>query len=250
MSEVRDAENITTLEELFRSREFGRPVAQVAPARNDTLFGGTSPRAPLVPLAAGPSADHLTTTHLRQQSQSRNRLFATVSGVAAAVLIAVGFVTGIGKPGSKAQLHSATPPTTPTTTPKPVKPNPIKPVPGTNTNPGSAALASGSGRSSVRTDATLTDVMPPTSPIGPSGPQKPPPSAPTGPTGPAPTGTSGSLLTPVVNLVGHLVTTVGTTVNTAGTGLSGTLPVLTPVTSGVVGGLGNVLTGLGDSLIT
>jgi hypothetical protein len=188
---------------------------------------------------------------VRLQSQDRNRLFATVSGVAAAVLIAVGFVTGIGKPGTKTPPKSATQTTNPnpgkhkhvTTPPSPVTPGIANPG-------GGAALASAPGGSSVRTNATVVDVISPSTTVGPTGGKTPPPTPPTGPTGTAPTGASGSLLTPVVNLVGHLVTTVGTTVNTAGTGLSGTLPLLTPVTTGVVGGLGNVLTGLGDSLIT
>jgi len=261
MSEVRDAENITTLEDLFRSREFGKPVARVAPVQNDTLFGGTSPRVPLVPLAAAPSASHLTTTHLRPQSQSRNRLFATVSGVAAAVLIAVGFVTGIGKPGTN-KLGPSALTTTPSTDGGAAGGKEL----GSGHNGGGGGgnngggnngggnnggqLTSRSGGSSVRTNATVTDFVPPTGPIGIGKPNPVAPTTPTPiPTGPAPTGATGSLLTPVVNLVGHLVTTVGTTVNTAGTGLSGTLPALTPVTSGVVGGLGNVLTGLGDSLI-
>ncbi len=160
MSEVRDAENITTLEELFRSREFGKPVARVAPVKDDTLFGGTPPRAPLVPLAAAPSAGHFGTTHVRLQSQDRNRLFATVSGVAAAVLIAVGFVTGIGKPGTKSPGVSATgttlPPTTTTPTTTPIGPPPITPVIKTG---GTAGLASARGGSLVSTKATVVDVV-------------------------------------------------------------------------------------------
>jgi hypothetical protein len=55
------------------------------------------------------------------------------------------------------------------------------------------------------------------------------------------------VLTPVVVLVGHAVTTVGATVITASTGLTVTLPPLSPVT-GLVGNVGGTLAGFGNML--
>src|SRR5580704_17663593 len=95
MSEVDQIDNVMTLEDLFLSDQFGKPAA-AAPSVliDEALFRDAPLRAPLVPLAAYPmtSGMHASTTHLR-----RNRSFAAVSGVAAALLLAVGFISSPGK---------------------------------------------------------------------------------------------------------------------------------------------------------
>src|SRR5580704_11280829 len=113
MSEVKEYENVMTLEDLFLSHEFGKTaVAMPGAVQEDTLFGGAPPRPLMVPRAAAPAAvgGHASTTHLR-----RNRMVATVSGVAAALLLAVGFVSGASKSGKPpVQTASGTLPTSPT----------------------------------------------------------------------------------------------------------------------------------------
>ncbi|HEY1827310.1 MAG TPA: hypothetical protein VGF87_04785 [Acidimicrobiales bacterium] len=241
---------VLSLEDLFLSREFGQPRA-FAPAATDTLFGNGSSRGPLVPLTAGAGsvAGHLTTTHLR-----RNRsLFAAVSGAAAALLVAVGVL---------AQTHSPTKPTgeaigsggkgsvTPVTIPHGFPLPTTTATTGTVVTPasgGTVGLADfGNGSSGSTTLVHTTHPLPVTLPsITQPGNQVG--VVPGTPSTPAPASTSGNVLTPVVTLVGHAVTTVGATASTASLGLGVTLPVITPVT-GVVGSLGGTLSNLGDSL--
>jgi hypothetical protein len=157
MSDATEVDNALSLEDLFLSQEFGQPRTGTALVDSEpTLFGGVPPRGPLVPLAATSltaQVGHGTTTHVR-----RNRtLFASVSGVAAALLVALGIVsqTGTNKPSGTSGV--AIKPTTPTTTgqtPPPVGDlPPVVSVPPTTVGSGSpsssgATLASFSGGSS------------------------------------------------------------------------------------------------------
>jgi hypothetical protein len=252
MSDVKQADDVMTLEDLFLSRDFGKPLAVTAPAENEMLFGAAPPRSPLVPLVAAPTAAHNSTTHRRRQ------MFAAVSGLAAVVLVGVaiaGAVTGKTK-GGNSSVHAGGATTTTgngtsvgktgkgkTKTPTTVTP----PLPGSTVGGGSGInLADESSGGSVVTSGdtisiTVTKGKPGGSPTVTVTSNPPPPTGSSG-------GSSGGVLTPVVSLLGHVVTTAGTTVYTASVGLEGTLPGLSPVT-GLVGSLGNGLTGLGDSLI-
>jgi hypothetical protein len=266
MSENTDSAAVLTLEDLFLSREFGRP-RNANIAGEPTLFGRAPLGGPLVPRVvtsvsglAGLVA-HDTPTHIR-----RNRAFAAVSGVAAALLVAVGFVSHAQtSPGSSTRLGTAalgaggaaavkdhSSKTLHRTTGTPGTTNLVQPTGGNSPGSGGGAninVASFTERTgttsaihTIQPSPIVTSTAPGTT-VG-SKPTKP--SAPTV-TAPAPSA-SGNVLTPVVTLVGHTVTTVGNTASTAATGLAVTLPPLSPVTS-IVGSLGGDLTGLGDSLV-
>jgi hypothetical protein len=252
MSDQRET-GVLSLEDLFLSREFGKPRAATL-ASTETLFGNGSSRGPLVPLTAGAASSfgHLTTTHLR-----RNRsLFAAVSGAAAALLVAVGVLAQTHAPtkqnglaagvGGTGTAGTGTPPV-PTTFPLP---NPVTSTTSTSGTvaPGGAvglaAFVSGSGGPVVSVHTSVPKPVTNPSTINPINPTGPTPGKPATPT-PAPT--SGNVLTPVVTLVGHAVTTVGATATVASSGLGVTLPPITPLTH-LVGSLGGTLSNLGDSL--
>jgi hypothetical protein len=245
MSEVDQIDNVMTLEDLFLSAEFGKTVVEESAPALEPLFWETSPGAPLLPLAAFPSTTgtHGTTTHMR-----RNRAFATASGVAAVLLVAVGLFSTTGKP--KTQGTDAIQPTTTTTTPVigggglPIAP-PTTPSKQTTGGDGIgpaainlAALTTGGGSG------------PKTGPIGPS-PVGPIVTTPTTvkPSTPSATAPSGTILSPVVSVLGQVVQGTGNTVAGLGGTLTTALPPLTPVTS-IVSGLGGTLSLLGNNLIT
>ena len=280
MSEVSEFENVTTLEDLFRSRAFDQahrprrvtapPRAQVGPSSRleDLLLGrfddatvpvADLPRTPVgprppTPVRAGGSR-HDTTTHLR-----RNRVIATVSGIAAAFLLAIGVITsprtGRPSPGEQASRTTTSTPstthhTTPThhttsgssTTPAPTGGTHTTAPAGSTTGAGSATIqlasdtvGSGPAPTTVPPTATLPPGAPGAGQPGPGGSQPAPPAA------------TGTVLSPVVHLVGQVVKTTGTTVTGLSGGLGGALPVLSPVTD-LTGGLGSTLSGLGDDLI-
>jgi hypothetical protein len=251
MSEVREHGNITSLEDLFLSREFGKPeMGMPTPGPDDTRFGALPPRAPLIPLVARPiPGGHASTTHLRT-----NRMVASVSGIAAALLIAVGFISGAAKSGNGNKPVSAIGPTTTTPTGggKPIGGSGFKkgvtPAPGPAA-PGSSPNSTPVVLSSFTTGGTGTGnhATPPTGRSGDGGtgiPTTSPATTPTPATAPA-----GTLLSPVINLVGNVVATTGNTVSGVSTTVGTVLPPVAPVT-GLVGGLGGTLSGLGQSLIT
>jgi hypothetical protein len=255
MSEVKEYENVMTLEDLFLSHEFGKTaVATPSAVQEKTLFGGTPPRPLMVPRVVAPAAvgGHASTTHLR-----RNRMVATVSGVAAALLIAVGLVSGTGKAG-KSGVQTASPPTsTPSGNGKGGSGQSgggISTNPGSGTNPTGGQGSGGNsgealGRHSAETTGTaavLADETVPT-PGGGGGHTGPPPVK----TAPETTQTAppADVLKPVVQLVGQVVVTTGNTVSGVSTTLGTALPPITPVTS-LVGSVGGTLSGLGDGLIT
>jgi len=94
MSQENPTDQVSGLEELFLSQEFGQ-----------TPSGGTAPAGPLVPLVptASEAAGHASTTHRRRNA------FAALSGTAAALLVALGLVGGTGRPTPV--FHSASPST-------------------------------------------------------------------------------------------------------------------------------------------
>jgi hypothetical protein len=254
MSE-REVQAALSLEDLFLSNEFGRPRNGSAVAAGaSTLFRSAPLRGPLVPRAATSVSGlvgHDTTSQLR-----RNRAFAAVSGVAAALLVVVGIVTHASAPSSNlgtAAIGQKTtqitvpnhPGTAPVTTPTggvPVPPVGVGSGTGGGTNIGLAAFNGGTGSIATRTiigTPGVVTVSPPPKSTGTTA---------TNPAKPAPTPAApGGALAPVVTLVGHAVTTVGNTATTLGSGLGVTLPGLSPVTD-VVGSLGGGLSSLGDML--
>jgi hypothetical protein len=274
MSE-QDAVEFVSLEDLFLSREFGQPGGGERLSNSEaerTLFGGPTPRAPLVPMvplagtpgASGPGPAHGTTTHIR-----RNRALAAMTGAAAALLLAVGLAASLGHVPKKSlganALHA--PPTTipgakvtgrnpggPTTTVPPTTPSSGSPTAqltgsgvggGNSTHGGSPATlvsvtkgngtgGNGNGTGGGKGGGSGTGSG--------GGTTSPPPSSTPPPT------TSGG--TGVVALVGNVVSTVGTTVNGVSNDVSTTLPPLKPVgdlgdsVGGTVVDLGDVITGL------
>ena len=268
-------DEFTSLEDLFRSSEFGRPRAEGVTLDQESdpvgaLFGGRPVRAPLVPLApvagtpvgvwgtSGSGIVHSTTTHIR-----RNRTFAAVSGAAAALLVAVGLAGSLGHsnkpnlgtsaigagydhvgPGnSDSDGESFTP------TPGP------GPSPSSGSASSSGAALGSSARAGGTGNATVVSVIVPV-PTGQhcgidtcgGGTPTPPPTSVTKPTPPAPPATAAK--TGVLPLVGSVVTTVGTTVNGLSKDINTTVPALTPVgnlvapVGGTVVDLGDVLSGL------
>jgi hypothetical protein len=243
-------QHAVALEDLLRTQEFGR-TAVAAPA-DDVLFAPVPPRplTPMSPLVA--YSGHDTTTH------RRNRFVATASGVAAALLLAVGLATTTtGKaPGSKGTVAIG----------GTVKPSPPSPLTGNAgfdgnlpTGPGPVGLASGTPSSSgISTAAFTTGGTSNGSGSSGSG---------NGSTGSGGTGTgkgggsggggtgttpptssSGSILTPVVSIVGHVVVSTGALVTATSTGLGNTLPPITPVTN-LLGGVGGTVAGLGWGIV-
>jgi hypothetical protein len=239
------AEAVTSLEDLFLSREFGRP-RPVAPARRDAVVRPIRPDI----TAAAPAGAVL------RAYPSRNRAVAAMSGVAAAALVVAGVaagtghapVTGISAQGPQSHPKTSTGPgqgQTPTPSP----------TPGSVTAPAST-FSSATGTVNARTVSTaLTPRSPAVVVVVPSGTTVTVVSTPqpvsnagggTSPAQPTPPASSNPL-TPVVIVVGNAVTTVGNTVTTAGTGLSGTLPAVAPVTT-VISNLGGAVSGLGKML--
>jgi len=94
MSQETTTDRVISLEQLFLSQEFGQKPG-----------GGTAPAGPLVPLVptASEAAGHASTTHRRRNA------FAALSGTAAALLVALGLISGPGRPTPV--FHSASPST-------------------------------------------------------------------------------------------------------------------------------------------
>jgi|HubBroStandDraft_1064217.scaffolds.fasta_scaffold71485_2 hypothetical protein len=268
MSEHSTAE-FTSLEDLFLSREFGRPRAggtnldpESDPER--ALFGGSSVRAPLVPMVplagvpagawstsgTGSGVVHGTTTHIR-----RNRTFAAMSGAAAALLVAVGLAGSLGhsnktngivgksalQSGGKAIKTGTGNGNGKGNTPTPGTTNPA--VTSTGTDLGNSTRNGAGGKATLVNYTTPTPIQvvnccAPT-PTTPSGSQ--PTTTPTPPT---------AAKTGLLPLVGSVVSTVGTTVTGVSSDVNTTVPALKPVgdlvapVGGTVVDLGDVLSGL------
>jgi len=257
MSDQNRFDAVTSLEDLFLSREFGRPRVGIASSgQESSLFGATPHRGPLVPMSmAGSTAiGHGTTTHVR-----RNRAFAAMSGTAAALLIAVGLAASVGNQ-PKVHLHSALPPTTTPTSGHPVGSQPGA-VGGTGSSGTTTSAATGTsgnvavltGFSNSGSNGSASASHGTASPTG--GVASAPasssgggaPAVPTSPASTQPTTGAGDILSPVVNVVGHVVTSTGTTVTGVSTALSNTLPPVAPVTN-LVGSVGGTVVDLGDML--
>jgi hypothetical protein len=246
------------LEEVFLSEAFGHPEAVTA------VTPGLA-RPPLA-VVAGSGEDGRA-----ERDTTRYRAIAAVSGVAAAALVVAGIAVGSG-PSSKSPTQSAQgkQPGGTSTGPTGGAPGPAgAPTPnssGGTPAPGgapAATFASGGGNptaelTSATTPApasptvvvevppgTTVEVVPTAPPAGPGG-----GAGGSGGSGGTPPGTStggGSVLTPLLVVVGDTVATVGTTVTSASGGLGTALPVISPVT-GVLGSLGVTVSDLGHAV--
>ncbi len=281
MSDQKDAGAITSLEEVFLSREFGRVPSQGIwsigggedagePHQLEQVFlseefGRPTAITAAAPAAAGaPALVALPGGATGERDSTRYRAIAAVSGVAAAALVVVGIATGTGQttkqPSVSAQgQHPG--PNQPATTggartqggaPQPGA-SPTAPV---GSSGGETAFAQLASASSSPAPAVVVEVpqgttvevvsSPPAGSSGSGG------SSGTGGSGGAPppatsTGGGGNVLTPVLVVVGNTVSTVGTTVTLASNGLGTALPGAAPVT-GLLGSLGATVTSLGRSV--
>lgn len=247
------------LEEVFLSEAFGHPEAVTA----------ATPKVAPVPLAVLAGGGEAAAGE-RERDTTRYRAIAAVSGVAAAALVVAGIAVGSG-PSSKAPTQSAQgkPPGGSTTGPTGGAPG-SAPTPAPASSGGAPAGASGTGTpassfasgsgtgtgaaqlASETTPASPTVVVevPPGTTVQVVTPAPPGGSGGSGGSGGTPPGTStggGSVLTPVLVVVGDTVATVGTTVTVASNGLGTALPPVSPVT-GVLGSLGVTVTDLGKEV--
>lgn len=263
---------VTSLEEVFLSREFGRAASpgiyvvgepgealdplQLEEVFLSSAFGRPQPAARpprIVPLREVPVG-----VALSERETVRYRAIAAVSGVAAAALAIAGITSGTGQsarptvsargpgPGSHPSdqnggrpgaLSGATPGV------------PAATVPATAVaaTEGSGTVPSGSEVVLEVPPGTSVAVVPasPQAPSGAGGGAGAP--APGSSTAPGPTGGGGSVLSPVLVLVGNTAVTVGTTVTTASEQLGTALPVVSPVT-GVLAGLGATVANFGHGV--
>jgi hypothetical protein len=263
-----EPERITTLETIFLSRDFGRPLPP--PPRGELELVDRF-------LAREFGSSRRTGDRVRRQNllrapvdlgawrsdPARSRAVAMVSGVAAAALVVAGFAaaaphnapTGVSAQGpSEDGVGAGSIPGPPPTGPRPTT-SPL-------TAPVSVAGASGSassapvavltaGRVATPAPTSLVEVPGGTTvsvvPTAPSA-TPPAPSASPPPTAPSPApAPSGNPLTPVVTTVANAVTSVGNAVSAAASALAKAAPVMTPVTT-VVGNLGDTVSGVGQRL--
>jgi hypothetical protein len=277
MSDQQETGVITSLEEVFLSREFGR-----APSRPMSFRSGTQEVAPPPQLEqlfladefgqpervaaataatlAPPALVALPGRAATERDRTRYRAIAAVSGVAAAALVVVGITSGTGQPARQPTVSAQGP----GSSSSPSGPTGGTP-PGTTTPPGSsgagagAPLAATAGSGSGATVASLVSATSPSGPqvivevppgttveVAPVSPAPPPPAG-SGGTPPSPPSGGSSILTPVLVVVGNTVSAVGTTVTAASDGLGNALPFASPLT-GLVGNLGDTVTSLGRSV--
>jgi hypothetical protein len=278
MSDQKEAGAVTSLEEVFLSREFGRlPSRGISSVRfTDEVaeppqleqvflsreFGHPEAVTATTPALVAPVPALAVLPGRAERDNTRYRAIAAVSGVAAAALVVVGIAAGTGQPTKQPTVSAQGPHGS----------NPIggggSPQ-GTTPTPGSpgvtpTAAAGGSGSGSGTPVAQLTSATTPTSPEVvvevPAGTTvevvstPPAQAAPTG-TGsgsggppPPPVSGGGSVLTPLLVVVGNTVSTVGATVTATSTDLGHALPVASSVT-GLLGGLGATVVSLGRSVV-
>jgi len=262
---------VTTLEQVFLSREFERAHDRQALLHDRTQgtglqeleqvllsdhFGGQRDRSPHVtqvaatpPAAPWPDNAVLTMLPSGLRENNRHRSIAAVSGVAAAALVVAGLASG-GAHQRQGEVSAQGPRT------------------GSSGAPhafltGALARAGQSGPPpavtvEVPSGTTVTLVPSPTAPVSPASPQS-------GPTGPGTVGATGSTppaapeppsaTAPVVVVVGNTVTTVGTAVTTATNQVGSGVPAVAPATgalgvgtTGALGGVGATVTGLTQGL--
>jgi hypothetical protein len=240
------------LEQVFLSELFGHPEALAASASSGLdVFTSTAERPTLVLLPGGGDAE-------RDLARYRGAIGA-VSGVAAAALVVAGMTSG---PGSRSEQPTvsavgqppghATPPgggALPGPGGAATPPNASAPTAG---QPSGAAGPAAAGAPIAQVAAPTTPApaavvveVPPPAPVA-IAPTPPTPGGGTAPPGPSPGG-GGSVLTPVFVTAGNAVSTVGATVTAASNDLAQAAPPVSPVT-GLLGNVGATVTSLGQSV--
>jgi hypothetical protein len=282
MSDQEKAGVITSLEEVFLSREFGRSPSRGMPPLGGAYEPAEPPQLEEVFLSerfGHPEAVAATTAVFvaptpalaalpgrigTERDSARYRAIAALSGVAAAALVVVGVASGGGQtaktPTVSAQGAGGSNPPGPTGGSPEGTPPPGSGGTGQDTTPAGTAASGGATGTPV---AQLASVTTPSSPQVivevPAGttvevvttttttttPPPPPGSGGTPPT--VPSG-GGSVLTPLVVVVGNTVSTVGATVTATSTDLGNALPVASPLT-GLLGNLGATVASLGRSVV-
>jgi hypothetical protein len=277
MSDQQKTGAVTSLEEVFLSREFGR-----LPSRGISSIGGSpeigeppqleqvflsqafgQPEAVTVTrpvlVASSPALAALPGPGASERDSARYRAIAAVSGVAAAALVVVGIASGTGPPATHPTVSAQGPhgsnPTGPTGgSPQgnAAQPSPSGVGPGT-TLPSTAASGSGAAVAQLASDTTPTGQqvvveVPPGTTVEVVTSTPPPPGAGSGGTPPPATSGGGSILTPVLVVVGNTVSTVGATVTATSADLGHALPVASPLT-GLLGNLGATVVSLGRSVV-
>jgi hypothetical protein len=236
------------LEQVFLSELFGHPEALAASASSGLdLFTSPAERPALVLLPGGGDAE-------RDLARYRGAIGA-VSGVAAAALVVAGMTSGTGSRSEQPTVSAVGQPPGHTT----------PPGGGTLPGPGGAATppnASGQPSGAAGPSAAATPIaqvaapttpapaavvaeVPPPAPVA-IAPTPPTPGGGTAPSGPSPGG-GGSVLTPVFVTAGNAVSTVGVTVTAASNDLAQVAPPVSPVT-GLLGNVGATVTSLGQSV--
>lgn len=244
----------THLEEVFLSELFGRPEA-IAAARGPSLATSSSPavgRPTLVLLPGGKDAG-------RDLTRYRGAIGA-VSGVAAAALVVAGMTSGTGSPSGQPTIsaegthpsHNSAPGSG-SRLPGPggvvTPPNTSAPAAG---QPSEAAGGSAAGAPFAQFTAGTAPapvavvVAAPTPAPIQVVPSPPAPGEGTPPSGTSPGG-GGGVLTPVLVTAGNTVSTLGATVTAASSDVAQAVPATTPV-AGLLGNVGATVTGLGRSV--
>lgn len=278
MSEEQSTDAVVSLEEVFRSRDFGRRPSRwgtstfvtVDPADPpqlehvflSELFGhpeaiartgtttattGTTPaERPTLVLLAGRGSSERDLTRYRGA-------IGAVSGVAAAAFVVASLSTGTGQQPGQPTISAQGPPPghgapSPGGSGQPggVVTEPSTSGGGTNTSPFVTAISGGGATvaqlASLRTPPPQPVVaqVPPPSEVAPPPPPEvvPPPPPPPG---------GGGVLKPVLSAVGNTVSAVGSTVTKASNALGSAVPAVAPVT-GMLGSLGSTVSSLGQSV--
>jgi hypothetical protein len=271
MSDQQRTGAVTSLEEVFLSREFGRlPSRGISSTGGSQQELGNPPQLEQVFLArefGHPEAVTVTRPVLvasspalaalpgrAERDSTRYRAIAAVSGVAAAALVVVGIAAGTGPPAKHPTLSAQGPHGS-----SPAGPTGGSPK-GNTTQPGPSAVgpgataASGSGASVAQLTSATTPAgpqvvveVPPGEPVDVVTSSPPPPSTGSGGTPPPATSGGGSILTPVLVVVGDTVSTVGSTVTATSADLGHALPAASPLT-GLLGNVGATVVSLGRSV--
>ena len=272
MSDQRRSGAVISLEEIFRSREFGRrptrwdsaPVATVEATEPpqleqvflSELFG--HPEAITASLSSGvtpfpPSAERPTLVLLPGRGETERDLtryrgaIGAVSGVAAAALVVAGMTSGTGSRSEQPTVSAEGKPpghATPATPPNASGPATGQPPGVTGGSAGGARIAQVVSATTPTPEAVVAEV-PPAAPVEVT-PAPPAPGDGTAPSGTSPGG-GGSVLTPVFVVAGNTVATVGSTVTAASNDLAHAVPAASPVT-GLLSNVGSTVTNLGLSV--
>lgn len=284
MSDQRRNGAVISLEEIFRSREFGRrptrwdsaPVATVEATEPpqleqvflSELFGhpeaiAASLSSGVAPLTASTERPTLVLLPARgdvERDLTRYRgAIGAVSGVAAAALVVAGMTSGTGSRSQQPTVSAegkppghATPPgggVLPgpggvATPPNASSPATGQPLGVTGGSAGAAPIAQVVS-ATTPTPATVAVAVAPPAPVE-VAPAPPAPGGGTPPPAPSPGG-GGSVLTPVLVTAGNTVATTGSTVTAASNDLGHVVPAASPVT-GLLSNVGSTVTNLGLSV--